>query len=188
MTVEWSAFFPRVLPHVRGCPAPVAIQAIRDAAMEFCQKTWIWQEVVDMDFVEDDVDVTITLPSDSKLIAIKDFIEDDRKYEPDDFLIRDNEVILTKAAEETETIEGRVILAPYKTSTTCPEWLYNDHDVAIAEGAKARLMFDAKQIWANSELATLSLNFFRKAINTEKIKIFQGYAGRNKRVKARRFV
>lgn len=41
MSQPLEAFFPSLMPRVAGCPEPVALQALRDAAMEFCDMTCI---------------------------------------------------------------------------------------------------------------------------------------------------
>jgi hypothetical protein len=45
-TVTFDQFFPEVLPYVRDCPEFVAINAIRNACIEFCDKSLYWREVL----------------------------------------------------------------------------------------------------------------------------------------------
>lgn len=42
-----SDFFPRLLPHVVGCPDPLAQQAVLDAAIEFCERSQVLREQLD---------------------------------------------------------------------------------------------------------------------------------------------
>jgi hypothetical protein len=39
----WTLFLPEVLPQVKGCPDIIAINAVRDAARELCEKSRIWR-------------------------------------------------------------------------------------------------------------------------------------------------
>ncbi|HEX7116269.1 MAG TPA: hypothetical protein VF193_14170 [Steroidobacter sp.] len=39
----WTLFLPQVLPEVKGCPDVLAVNAIRNAAIEFCEKSSIWR-------------------------------------------------------------------------------------------------------------------------------------------------
>lgn len=43
MTTTWDSYLPEVLPEVPNCPDSVAINAIRSAAIDFCQRTRIWR-------------------------------------------------------------------------------------------------------------------------------------------------
>lgn len=45
--VNLSQFLPRLLPHVLGCPEPVAIQALLDSAIDFCAKSGVVSVTLD---------------------------------------------------------------------------------------------------------------------------------------------
>ncbi len=47
----WSDFFNWVLPHVPGCAQTVAEDAIREAAIDFCDSTLIWRRELSIDSV-----------------------------------------------------------------------------------------------------------------------------------------
>ena len=44
-TRAFSDLLPKVLPSVPGCPQPLAIQHIRDAAVRVCERTLAWRYV-----------------------------------------------------------------------------------------------------------------------------------------------
>lgn len=44
-TTSLKAFLPRVLPYVPGCPEILAISHLRDAAIEFCERTKCWRVI-----------------------------------------------------------------------------------------------------------------------------------------------
>lgn len=44
---NYDVFYPEVLPEVPGCPAPLALQAIRNTVIEFCEKSLIHQVTLD---------------------------------------------------------------------------------------------------------------------------------------------
>jgi len=46
-TTPYTDFLKEVLPFVPGCPRSVAINAIRNAVIEFCSDTEYWQETLD---------------------------------------------------------------------------------------------------------------------------------------------
>lgn len=41
MPVALTSWYDDVLPHVPGCVEPVALHAIRLAAIDFCERTWV---------------------------------------------------------------------------------------------------------------------------------------------------
>lgn len=47
-----SQLLPLLLPHVEGCPAPLAVQNLRLAAVEFCERTSVWREEFHLTFDE----------------------------------------------------------------------------------------------------------------------------------------
>ncbi len=191
MTTEYKEFLPRVMPEVIGCPVPVILQAIGDAVREFCERTWIWQDIVFFDFEEGYREGFVSLPKNSRLVAVRYLIENGNEQSvPEGMTIRasSSPVEFEDEAEETKEMQARVVLKPSETSTTCPPWIFNDHAEAIAHGAKARLMYDNRKAWGNPTLASLSHQLFKRAITKERIKIHQGYTMGSSRVKARRFV
>lgn len=44
-TTPLSAFLPRVLPYAPGCPDILAVSHLRDAAIEFCERTKCWRSI-----------------------------------------------------------------------------------------------------------------------------------------------
>jgi hypothetical protein len=45
--VDLKSFLPRLLPYVVGCPEPLALQALRDSAIEFCQRSLVLTTLLD---------------------------------------------------------------------------------------------------------------------------------------------
>ena len=41
--IEWRHFLRRVVMHLPGCPEPFVVDALRDAATDFCTRTRIWK-------------------------------------------------------------------------------------------------------------------------------------------------
>jgi hypothetical protein len=42
MSKAWSLYLPEVLPEVENCPQIMAVNAVRNAAIEFSEKSWAW--------------------------------------------------------------------------------------------------------------------------------------------------
>src|SRR4030065_864765 len=41
-TTAYTSFLPKRSPEVPGCPLSVPEDAVREAAIEFCEKAWAW--------------------------------------------------------------------------------------------------------------------------------------------------
>lgn len=189
--IKWEKYFSRVMPEVKGVPAPMAIQAIRDAAIEFCQKTWIWKQDIPYEMEEGFREIFVSVPRGARLVSVIYLLENGRqKHLPENIMIKSQRspVEAELPAEKDKEYEARVALKPSETSTEGPEFLYNDHAEAIAHGAKARLMYDLRKDWGQPELAGVHHQMFRQAIAQEKIRMQQGYSQKTSRVRPRRFV
>ncbi len=188
---EYRDLIVRVAPDVMNCPDPVIEDAVRDTVREWCEKTWVWQEVVDFELVEDDREAVVTLPANTALVSIVYLIEDgNQKSLPDNLFIREQTapVVLEDESTSSKTIEARVVLKPSATTTEFPDFMLNGSGEALSYGAKARLMYDVRKLWGNPEMAAFYHSKFRSAIAQEKIKMHQGYSRRTSRVRPRRFV
>ena len=58
-----DSFLPYVRPWAPGVPDPTAYKAIRQAAVEFCERTRLWKFEDDFDVNEDDCNSGILTPS-----------------------------------------------------------------------------------------------------------------------------
>jgi len=186
----WSDFLPRVMPDVAGCPIPRAESAIRDAVIEFCQKTRVWKDVVPFETDADYREGYVAVPSTSRLVAVLSLIEEGVETDiPEGLHIRADRANLWFLDEqETISIEALVALRPKETTTSCPDFIFNDHAETIAFGAKARLLYGPKDSWASPQLAVVAHQMFQKGIVQERIRIHHGYGDVSKRVKPRRFI
>jgi hypothetical protein len=71
MTVAFTSFLSEVMPIVNGCPSPMAINAVRDATLEFCRKTRYWQhDLTPFASVADQETYTLTPPTNTIIVGI----------------------------------------------------------------------------------------------------------------------
>lgn len=72
MAVSWDDYLGEVMPDVYGCPHRVAIDAIRAAAIEFCNKSRVWREILDPDITLADgvEDYTLTPPVNALIMGV----------------------------------------------------------------------------------------------------------------------
>lgn len=69
--MDWSAFYGHVRPKVKGCPELKIDQALREAAIEFCQRTHVWQATLDPVKSKAKVGTyDLDVPSDARLVKL----------------------------------------------------------------------------------------------------------------------
>lgn len=72
MPVEWEQYLSEVMPDVYGCPVRTAEDAIRSAAIEFCDQSRVWREILatDLTLVAGTEDYTLTPPTDALIMGV----------------------------------------------------------------------------------------------------------------------
>lgn len=65
-----SAFMPYVIPHVAGCSEPLAFQALREAAQEFCTRTNIVQQTFTVSALAGVAEYDLDVPSQMQLARL----------------------------------------------------------------------------------------------------------------------
>lgn len=173
--IRYDDLLQHVLPEVHGCSDPLAEQAIRDAAIEFCRRSRIWVvacDPADVTALEGAYD--IDLPADSSLIQIasvriagQDLIDaastdkldeqcrhdwDTKTGYPRYYTQIDDESFLCTPIPDFTKPDGllvRLIVKPSQSSTGYPNWINERYQEYIVAGAKARLMKKQGQPWYN---------------------------------------
>jgi hypothetical protein len=178
--LQTSAFLPQVLPHATTCPAFIAEQNIRMAAIDFCTRTTLWRETITqaMATQTDAVDV----PGYARIVKIISVAVDEAKLlkarashiDPGTipggtpthyYQIAPGQVSLTPfEACEIETV---VALTPRSGQefgrdpedtmqdyyNQVPDFLFIDHAELIADGALARTLSMPKRKFTNLRAA-----------------------------------
>lgn len=167
--VLYESFLPEVLPHVRDCPQDVAVNAIRNACIDFCDQThWLTVEP-DAQTVLPNVDTydvefsAGVMPVRLEWLKIGD-------VQVNGHLTKDNQVVL-RDMPSTRIFNGltmRFAVRPTRVSTRVDESLYNRWAEGIAHGAKARICVVPGQPFSNPDLAMFSAGQFRSAISDAK--------------------
>ena len=188
---EWKKYLTHVLPEVMGCPVPLAERAVHEAAREFCERTWIWQETVDVETEKGEAEIFVQIPRGARLVAVRYLLCEGQKREPSDQLIirsqRRSPVQSESPQGESSEFQARAVLKPAEDAGSGPDFLFNDHGEAIARGALNRLQLMAGKTWSNTQAALMNKALFDQAIAREKIRLAKGYTGRSLTVRHRRF-
>jgi hypothetical protein len=165
MTTPYENFLPEVVPYVRDVAEPVAVASIRNACMEFCDRTLWWQyEVATVPGVSGQADYTLALPTGTGLSMIMEAYYDGARLNPmtiDDLtdgmwsdwrittanrptaITQLSTTSIRLAPKPSEALTNGlsliVALRPTRDSTAVLDDIYERFAEAISYGARARL-------------------------------------------------
>lgn len=174
MAVNWENYLQEVLPDVAGCPIQVAENAIRNSAIEFCNKSRVYRDkLADMLTAQGTAKYTIATPVDSEMIALHKVQHNDQTFPlptiPAIHLDRARlstneqkprwynsptpaEIEFFFTPDAIYTVELWAILKPTKAATSGPDFLFNDWLEPISSGAKARLLAMSGRPWSDKSM------------------------------------
>lgn len=184
----WSAFYPDVLPELPGAPLPMVDHYLRNASIEFCERTKAC--VVDLDLidaVESQMAYELAMPSGTDLVEIVSVWFSGEKVTPRSPAYLDGvysdwtaatgtpehytqqaatEVMLVPApaAAATGAIKIKAAAKPSVASAGIDDWLYSQYRKAIAAGCKAAMMAMADVPWANPDRVAMYAGVLEEAI------------------------
>ena len=180
---------------VPGCPEPEAVEALRDAVIEFCDKSKSWVYWVDkssnsLSFDPDDEAIPIALfdayLGGDQLAAID--INQNVVEPPVNTTVltfdRDHlwdSIQLLPAPPAVVTVRLLMAWKPTPWSSEFPDHLWFSRAEALKAGALARLMANAGTTYANPPMAGVHEQTFRAAISSA-----IGSAGVNRRTALQR--
>lgn len=202
MTVLYSAYLTRVIPYARDCADPVAEAAVRDAVIDFCQRThWLLDPIT---FVsEADEGVYALTPTDAftETVAVKEVrfdgvlltpttedvvnastIHDWRapSATPRNYIVgSDSTTVRLIYAPDTADLEVQAVLAvaPTRDSTGAADSLFDRWAEDIAMGARARLHEQANAPYYDIKMAEQMRRRFNHAIGRANVVRRQSPAG-----------
>ena len=208
--MTFDDFLSFVEPHVNACPTPVVLHHIKQAAIEFCERTGVWRERLDT-LVADGVSARYALPLDdqtevSKLLEVVvgspdgmperydvvsplDGRDAQRLQTSDRIAWTDDrhDLFLHPIPEINKEIEVYVTLKPSQASFSFPDYIFHHHVDHIAAGALSRLFRMPRTDWYDPAAAVDKQNYFNSAINVQGLTAFRGNARSRRRHTTRWF-
>lgn len=200
-TVNYSAWFDEVLPEVPGCLQAVALNAIRNAAIELCQKTGVYQldhtainavintptyafapatgtvVVKVLQAFYNNIEITPKTPDELKAIySTSDWRT--RTGTPLYYTQEDEQnirLVPMPDASLTGAIKLRVSLKPTRASTTIIDRIFEEYLEAIKNGALYRLKISKNKPYTDEAGAAQCFSFFNTEIDTTKHKVAIGF-------------
>jgi len=213
---SYEDFFPYVMTEVIGAPEPVVVQAIRNACIEFCEKSLILTRDHDpLTIVSGIVDYDLEPPTGYLVVKVQkawlennqidplapDVIKDASVYNrlfssyqsqastPSAFLQKDARSISIWPVPDKQYKNGltmRVALKPTRASTSIEDEVFEDYAEAIAHGAIYRLQASVGKAYTNPEMAAVNKGLFEQAINVARQRATHGHVRSNLSVKMRK--
>jgi len=188
-----------VLPDVVGCPVTTVDNAIRGALREFCTRSWILRkDLTPIDTVIDQAEYTLTPPTDNRILGPVYVGYEDEEIFPrtEEQLDRQSRswrnsasgtpycyVVLETnklrlypppAKAVTGGLDVRLAVAPTNVALTVDDFLYDDWEEVIAQGALYRLLKMAKKAWSDQIAAGFNYQLYRQGMGRAGIEAEQG--------------
>lgn len=213
MTTRYEAFLPEVLPYVPECPEQVAINAVRNACIEFCEKSQYWlydhdpiNGVAHMSTYELDLptcttaarvmdawynNIPLTPRGEDEIKRTYPFDWRELEGNPVFFVQQtQNEVILVPKPliSASQALKLIVVLKPTRDSVDIDDEIYELWAEAIGYGARARLHGLPNQPFSDPLAAVKYTGMFETAIGRAKVARNRGLARATQRVRPPRLV
>lgn len=204
-TVPFSDFYAHVKQYAAGAADPKIDFALRQAAIDFCQRTKTWRYEDDFQVTDSDAEQIIT-PNGSVLLDLElvqfdgcDLIPKTPAWLDDHahgWRTNCNDSGPSKYVTQTEM--NTIRLVPYadghvniyawlKPSQDCedlPDYLGNQYRETIAHGALARLLMMPGMPFSNPNLAGMFITLFNNALDSSQNKGITGQQRARVRTKA----
>lgn len=189
-TIPYSKFLNELLQYVPDAPDPVALNAVRNACIEFCERTRFWQADVDDILLIKDIGVyEIDPQAGVKFVDVQFAYQGERLIVPKAaevlnrlyrwtnwqnltgkpiYLTRMNEreiVLVPKPEAPDQKLSVRAAFAPTRDSTGVGVDVYQYYIEAICDGARARLYAQPSTPYSDEKAALFYERKFRADIS-----------------------
>lgn len=190
MAIAYDAFLSELLPFARNCPDLTIEAAVRQATIELCEKTEIWQTELDpISAIAGQYAYDLEPPANTSIHRIMSLIDQNgRRLEPvtsgmldhrspdwrntpgiPEFFIRQDEqnelwIAPPPATAFTNAFLMRVVLKPSVTSAAASNFIMTDYRDTIVYGAIARLLRMPDRDWSNFKTAAVYYSMFQEQL------------------------
>lgn len=213
---SYEDFFPNILTEVQGAPEPAVVNAIRNACIEFCEKSLILTRDHDpVSVIAGVVDYDLEPPAGYLVVKVQqawldtnkitplapDFVRDAATYNrlfaayqsapstPQHYIQKDERSISVWPVPDRLYQNGltmRVALKPTRASTSIEDVILEDYAEVIASGALRRLMMSVNKPYSNTEMAAVHKSLFDQGVNVARQRASHGHTRSNLSVRLRK--
>lgn len=190
MAISYETLLPEVLPMVAGCSDALAENAIRSAAIEFCERTSAYQLELDaITTISNIYEYDLEPPTGTTVHKILWVTHDGQDLEPLTTTLLEQRVprwrtdnglpvyfvkptasliwlVPIPSAKVVNSTIIRAVLKPTHTSTTCDESIMDEYRDAIVNGALFRLLRIPGKDWSDLQGAQLYSILFESVVVT----------------------
>lgn len=209
MPKTWEKFFDEVLPDVPGCPQPVAKNAIRNAAIEFCDRSWVYRaDHAAINAVANQGAYPYAPPAGTKVVVPLTVWYDKKRLDPMDmhdleglyahwpsetasaplYFVQQALETLIVVPAPTAALAGaitlKVALKPTRASADIDDTIWEKYLEEISCGAKAKLFAMKKKPWSDPGRAGDYMVLFDRHVARAKLAASRGFVRSVKRVRA----
>jgi hypothetical protein len=184
----WSAFYPDVLPELPGAPLPMVDHWLRNAAIEFCERTKVLVADLDLiDVVAAQQAYELPMPSGTDLVEITGawfsgvkitpkspaYLDAQRENwnaetgTPEHYTQQGADAVLLvpiPAVDSVAALKIKAAVKPSATATGVDDWFYAQFRKALAAGCRAGMMAMPNVKWANPDRVALNAGIFEAAV------------------------
>ncbi len=206
--VSLREFLPQVQHAVHKCPIISMINALREAAIEFCKETKVWkQSDILIATVAGTAAYEIVPPEKTDVSSIVMVKHDGQKLNPLSADMMDRQASAsgtpryftfeepltlnfapTPDTSAVDIISVKVALQPVYNATEVPAFLLARYKGAIVAKAKSILMMIPDKAWTDYQLAAANNAQFKQEMYAIKISVEKGGTTKSLRVKHRKFI
>lgn len=177
--MDYSDIAETASKQLKGIPSFVAEEQAREAAIDFCQETWVYE--VDLTAINAENGVTeynLTPPDETIIIGVKS-IRDANNIGFDFSVAADYStftISVTPASDAEFTMTPKVVLIPSPDSDEIPDWIYSRWSRGIVAGTRALCFSMPGRAWSDTVQAQKNASIYESEKNNAKImKVYSGY-------------
>ncbi len=204
MTVAFEDLLTEVLPETPECPGPLAVNAVRNAAIDFCQRSTFWrQDHAKLSAFADEGEpgeYTLTVPSDTELVAVvtpilmsglpvyqrsQSWLDQNlhqwqmRTGAQADWFLMVSPTILRlvpyPVAVAVDALQIKLILKPSREAAAMDATTANQWYLTITAGAKSLLMAMGNKPWSDQAESERYSEIFEHGITEARSRIIGGH-------------
>jgi hypothetical protein len=187
-----------VMTEAPACPEPRAIRALRGAANEFCERTRLWKENIEVTVTVSEDEVLAPVSSDALIYEIRAAQIDTTELKPKtaewldteypgwsfdetegsaNYITQIHPNIIKLYPRVAGTLKARLILRPAETATTLPDFLIDMHGERIGKGAAGKLLMSTNTTYANPQAGGAFTKTFEGWLDTLAYESAKGQQG-----------
>lgn len=210
MSTTIDTLLPQILPWAKAVPEQMAIDSARLAIIEFCRRTHVWRDTIEMSVITDKSLYEPQVGCAAQVVGVVGVSISGREIDPITEQELDNHsqrwrsdsgtpirwlmdspttIRLYKTPDTTiaNGMEVRAAVVPKRTDTEVDDFLINLYSEELADGALARLLAMPDKPWSNGKRAAVHRADFEVAIDQCLLQVRKSFTDKSLTVQPVRF-